>query len=316
MPSEAARAPLWIVPAPESRTITVRDGQSLWDIAVAWGITVETIAAANNLADVNVVKPGQRLVIPVADDPAARAKVAANAAKSVAAAKAAVSAKTAATPSAARAARASNRPASNSLTVRLGEGQTLWSLARTHGVSVDAIVDANGLANADRVRAGTRLVIPGRTAARAGRISTARVSARRAGEAFTNASTSAVRIARGFLWPARGQLTSRFGWRRWRHHDGIDIAAPYGSPIYAARPGRVVFAGWYYAYGRAVIIEHGDGVQTLYGHASKLLVGTGETVSQGQLIARVGTSGRSTGPHLHFEVRHNGRPVNPLRYMN
>jgi murein DD-endopeptidase MepM/ murein hydrolase activator NlpD len=193
----------------------------------------------------------------------------------------------------------------------------VWSLARTHGTSVDAIVAANGLRDAARVRAGTRLVIPGRTvASRPSRVSTVRVGAQRASDAFTKASTGAVRIARGFLWPARGQLTSRFGWRRWRHHDGLDIAAPYGSPIYAARPGRVIFAGWYHAYGRAVIIDHGDGVQTLYGHASRLLVQTGDRVSQGELIARVGSSGRSTGPHLHFEVRVKGQPVNPMRYMN
>jgi len=320
MVSEPARAQVWRAPdSSGSRTVTVRDGQTLWDIAVAWGITVETIAAANNLPDVNVVKPGQRLVIPTADDPAARAKVAANAATSVAAARAAARAKSAAVTSAAqrRAARTPGRSAANSVAVTLREGQTLWSLARAHGVSVDAIVAANGLKSADRVRAGTRLVIPGRTTvARPSRATSVRASAQRAGDAFTKASTSAVRIARGFLWPARGQLTSRFGWRRWRHHDGIDIAAPYGSPVYAARPGRVVFAGWYYAYGRAVIIDHGDGVQTLYGHASALLVQTGAPVGQGQLIARVGTSGRSTGPHLHFEVRHKGRPVNPMRYMN
>jgi murein DD-endopeptidase MepM/ murein hydrolase activator NlpD len=318
MSSEAARAQFWLPSGQASRTITVREGQSLWDIAVAWGITVETIAVANNLADANVVKPGQRLLIPVADDPAARAKVAANAARSVAAsAKSAPSSSAATSTTPRTAARASRRPAAGALTVRLSEGQTVWSLARAHGTSVDAIVAANGLRSADRVRAGTRLVIPGRTgASRLSRVSTMRAGAQRAGEAFTNASTGAVRIARGFLWPARGQLTSRFGWRRWRHHDGIDIAAPYGSPIYAARPGRVVFAGWYYAYGRAVIIDHGNGVQTLYGHASKLLASPGETVREGQLIARVGTSGRSTGPHLHFEVRHNGRAVDPMRYMD
>ena len=324
MSTEAARAKFWLPPASASRTITVRHGQSLWDIAVAWGITVETIAAANNLTDLNMVKPGQRLTVPVADDPAARAKVAANAAKSVAASAQPSAAKptaaklAAAKPATVRtAARPSSRPAARAHTVRLNDGQTLWSLARAHGTSVDAIVAANGLSNANRVRAGTRLTIPGRTAAsRPSRVSTARAGGQRASEAFTKASTGAVRIARGFLWPARGQLTSRFGWRRWRHHDGVDIAVPYGSPIYAARPGRVAFSGWYPAYGRTVIIDHGDGVQTLYAHASTLLVSAGETVRQGQLIARVGTSGRSTGPHLHFEVRRGGQPVNPMRYMN
>jgi murein DD-endopeptidase MepM/ murein hydrolase activator NlpD len=314
MSSESVRARLWFPTAPaESRTAVVRDGQSLWDIAAAWGVSVETIAAANDLANADLVRPGQKLLIPVADDPEARAKLAALSARAVVKAQ-----------PKSRGSSAGNgvRPAGakatgGSLVVTLGEGQTLWSLARAHGVSVDAIVEANGLADASRVRAGRQLVIPGRTAAAgSGRVTTARTSAQRAEEVFTKASSAAVRMARGFLWPARGQLTSRFGWRRWRHHDGIDIAAPYGSPIYAARPGRVIFAGWYYAYGRAVIIDHGDGVQTLYGHASQLLVSTGAAVGQGQLIARVGASGRATGPHVHFEVRVNGKVVNPMKYMN
>jgi len=110
-------------------------------------------------------------------------------------------------------------------------------------------------------------------------------------------------------------LTSRFGWRYRRHHDGIDLAAPHGTPIYAARAGRVVFAGWYYGYGRTVILDHGNGLQTLYGHASSLLVREGQQVERGQLIARVGCTGSCTGSHLHFEVRLRGRAVNPLGYL-
>lgn len=318
MSSEAARVQFWRPATPTAaRTVVVREGQSLWDIASAWGVSVETIAVGNGLANAEFVKPGQQLLIPVATDPGAPAKLAAQAAKAVVMAqpKAQVtSSKVQARGPRVRARISGPRP----LAVTLGEGQTLWSLARAHGTSVDAIVEANGLRDANRVRAGRRLVIPGRTASsRPSRVTTARVNAQRPGEAFTKAaSMTAVRIARGFLWPARGQLTSRFGWRRWRHHDGIDIAAPYGSPVYAARPGRVIFAGWYYAYGRAVIVDHGGGVQTLYGHASKLLVQTGQTVGQGQLIARVGASGRATGPHVHFEVRVNGKAVNPMRYIN
>ncbi|HEY6101838.1 MAG TPA: peptidoglycan DD-metalloendopeptidase family protein [bacterium] len=316
MSSESVRAQFWLPTAPEEpRTVVIKDGQSLWDIAAAWGVSVETIAAANNLPNVDLVRPGQKLLIPTADDPQARAKLAALAAKAVTKVQPKTQAAVAGTPT--RAPRAQTKPASGSLVVTLGEGQTLWSLARAHGTSVDALVEANGLADANRIRAGRRLVIPGHPAASApSRATTARVGAQRVGEAFTKASSTAVRIARGFLWPARGQLTSRFGWRRWRHHDGIDIAAPYGSPIYAARPGRVIYAGWYFAYGRAVIVDHGDGLQTLYGHASELLVRTGETVNQGELIARVGSSGRATGPHVHFEVRVNGKAVNPMRYMN
>ena len=327
MSSEAVRFQYWRPATPaEARTVVVRDGQSLWDIASAWGVSVQTIATANDLTNVDRVTPGQRLLIPATTDPGAPAKLAKAAAAKAAAVKAVASKPAVAQPKARVAASnvppkaptQARRSGAKSLTVTLGEGQTLWSLARAHGVSVGAIVEANGLRDANRVRAGSRLLIPGRSAvSRPSRVAAARGSAERAGEAFTKAaSTTAIRIARGFLWPARGQLTSRFGWRRVRHHDGIDIAAPYGSPIYAARPVRVIFAGWYYAYGRAVIVDHGDGVQTLYGHASQLLVRTGQTVGQGELIARVGASGRATGPHVHFEVRVNGKAVNPMRYMD
>lgn len=116
-------------------------------------------------------------------------------------------------------------------------------------------------------------------------------------------------------WPARGGLTSTFG-RRWRqHHDGIDIAADEGAPIHAARDGRVIYAGWNGGYGLAVIIAHGNGLQTLYGHASAIVVRPGQFVKAGQIVARVGSTGIATGAHLHFEFRINGRPVNPLRYL-
>ncbi len=116
-------------------------------------------------------------------------------------------------------------------------------------------------------------------------------------------------------WPARGGLTSGFGLRWREEHKGIDIAAVEGAPIYAARAGRIVVAGWFGSYGLTVVIDHGSGLQTLYAHASAVLVRPGQQVKVGQLVARVGTTGFSTGPHLHFEFRVNGHPVNPLRYL-
>ncbi len=115
--------------------------------------------------------------------------------------------------------------------------------------------------------------------------------------------------------PTRGRLTSRFGWRWGRKHEGIDIAARIGTPVQAADGGKVVFSGVRGGYGKFVIIDHGNGIKTCYGHNSKLLVSKGDRVYKGQKIAEVGSTGRSTGPHLHFEVRKNNVPVNPLNYV-
>ena len=122
-------------------------------------------------------------------------------------------------------------------------------------------------------------------------------------------------------WPADGEVTSPFGWRvhpifgTQRLHTGIDIGADYGDAIRAADGGVVIHADWMGGYGNAVIIDHGNGISTLYAHNSQLLVSEGQTVSKGQTVARCGSTGYSTGPHLHFEVRQNGSPVNPLNYL-
>ncbi|TMI99325.1 MAG: peptidase M23, partial [Bacillati bacterium ANGP1] len=120
-----------------------------------------------------------------------------------------------------------------------------------------------------------------------------------------------------FLWPTRGLFTSGFGMRRhplfgiWHLHTGVDIATAWGAPVLAAAEGRVIYAGWFGGYGKIVVIDHGEGMSTLYGHLSSLLVVAGDEVRRGQPVGRVGSTGFSTGPHLHFEVRVNGRPINP-----
>lgn len=122
-------------------------------------------------------------------------------------------------------------------------------------------------------------------------------------------------------YPSDGVITSDFGYRVHpilgyaRFHDGVDFGADYGSPIWAAKDGVVIFAGWYGGYGQAVIIDHGNNVTTLYGHTSEIYVSEGETVRRGQIIAAVGSTGLSTGPHLHFEVRLSGEPTNPMNYL-
>lgn len=120
----------------------------------------------------------------------------------------------------------------------------------------------------------------------------------------------------GFTWPAAGKLTSRFG-RRWgRIHKGIDIAGPVGTPIIAAADGVVTVAGWSSGYGKLVELRHSDGTITRYGHNSQLSVSAGQIVRQGQQVAAMGSTGRSTGSHLHFEIHPSGgRAVNPIAYL-
>ena len=126
---------------------------------------------------------------------------------------------------------------------------------------------------------------------------------------------------RNFILPFPGykQISSTFGWRTLRgranNHKGIDFAGAYGSTVRASYSGTVVLAGWYGGYGKAVIIDHGSGYQTVYGHNSSLAVKVGDYVTQGQTIAYVGSTGNSTGPHCHFEVRVNGTAVNPWKYL-
>ena len=121
--------------------------------------------------------------------------------------------------------------------------------------------------------------------------------------------------AAGLVWPVSGSVTSGYGTRWGRMHEGIDIAAPSGTPIAAAAAGTVIYAGWMGGYGNLVVLDHGNGLATAYGHQSSIAVANGQTVAQGQVVGYVGSTGHSTGPHLHFEVRVNGAPVDPLGYL-
>lgn len=124
-----------------------------------------------------------------------------------------------------------------------------------------------------------------------------------------------------FIWPVNGVITSPYGYRTHPifgttiYHSGIDIGVDYGTPVHAADSGVVVEAGWISGYGYAVVIDHGNGLSTLYGHNESLNVSSGQSVSQGQVIAYAGSTGNSTGPHVHFEVRSNGDPVDPSAYL-
>lgn len=128
-------------------------------------------------------------------------------------------------------------------------------------------------------------------------------------------SPSGVVGTTGYIWPRCATVTSEYG-RRWgRMHQGIDIDGDTGHPIYASKAGTVIFAGWSNGYGNLVLVSHGDGVVTAYAHQSAFAVRDGQRVSQGQRIGSIGNTGNSTGPHLHFETRVNGTPVNPRRFL-
>jgi murein DD-endopeptidase MepM/ murein hydrolase activator NlpD len=134
------------------------------------------------------------------------------------------------------------------------------------------------------------------------------------------AHTPIVASVQTFTWPIQGRLTSMYGRRNISvggntFHAGVDVAAPSGTPIAASKAGTVVKAGWGGAYGYVVYIDHGDGSQTRYGHMSQINVAVGRYVNQHNVIGLVGTTGASTGPHLHFEIRFEGRSVDPLGYL-
>lgn len=121
--------------------------------------------------------------------------------------------------------------------------------------------------------------------------------------------------ASGFIWPVNGPVTSGYGLRWGRMHEGVDIGVGFGTPIRAAASGTVSHAGWLGGYGNLVVVEHGGGLATAYAHQQRIYVSVGQAVSQGEALGEVGSTGNSTGPHLHFEVRVNGSAVDPLGYL-
>jgi murein DD-endopeptidase MepM/ murein hydrolase activator NlpD len=135
------------------------------------------------------------------------------------------------------------------------------------------------------------------------------------GSTDASSSSPTTAPAGGFIWPVSGPITSPFGMRWGTLHPGIDIGVPTGTPIHAAAAGTVIYCGWMSGYGNLVMIDHGGNLATLYGHQSSIAATCGETVSQGQVIGYSGCTGFCTGPHVHFEIRVNGVPVDPLGYL-
>ena len=191
------------------------------------------------------------------------------------------------------------------------KGQTLYRIALAYEIDLEVLRRANHIRDPSKIKEGMQLWIPG-----ASRVRTLPKASSHSRSAKKK-KTPTVKSRRGILiWPTKGTLTSSFGKRNGRKHEGIDIAAPKGTPIYSAADGKVVFSGWGpTGYGKMVIIKHQHHLTTVYAHNSKILVKKGVRVKQGQKISLMGSTGRSTGPHLHFEVRNDTEPKNPIKYL-
>ncbi|WP_156204462.1 peptidoglycan DD-metalloendopeptidase family protein [Candidatus Syntrophocurvum alkaliphilum] len=198
-------------------------------------------------------------------------------------------------------------PYSRSRVHVVGKGETMWEIADRYGVRVDKILQANTDKSPTRLRVGDRLIIPDSSYKLA--------STNNNSVATASTSRGVTTASSGMGWPLVGTITSPYGWRNSGFHHGLDIAGNIGDPIRAATSGTVSFVGYKSLYGNTVIIDHPNGRSTLYAHASTFHVQNGQQVGQGDIIAEVGVTGRTTGPHVHFEVRKNGNTYDPLNYL-
>ena len=191
------------------------------------------------------------------------------------------------------------------------KGETIYRIARTYGIEVRDLMEVNDIGDPRQLLVGMELFVPGALRP----LDVPPLPPGAIPEPEPEAMPRAPPANPTLRWPLQGVLYSRFGVRQGQRHDGIDIAAPEGTPVVAAAEGTVVYAGRQAGYGAIVILRHGNGLVTLYAHNSAILVKEGDRVAAGTSIARVGQSGRTSGPHLHFEVREGTRPRNPLFYL-
>lgn len=187
------------------------------------------------------------------------------------------------------------------------KGDSLDKIAKKYSSTTDEIIEVNKLASKDDITVGQKITIPG------GKVpATPTYTTYPYAKTQGNIPPSARGVAGKMVWPTSWKvITQYFGWR----HTGLDIDGDYSSPIYAADAGYIERVGWGTGYGNMIIINHGNGVKTLYGHMSKFFVTKGQSVAKGQTLGMMGTTGRSTGTHLHFEVIISGKKMNPLSYI-
>lgn len=277
------------------KSYMIAKGDSLWSIANSQNIEVDTLIGSNSFKSSSRLRPGATLRIPNQDG----------------------------------------------IFYTMKKGDTIEAVAKRYGVSKTKLRQVNINVDTANLSTGDEIFLPGAKPDgllehKKEEVKVAEVKKNEKTSKTTSAKTAknerqtvriprsevAVRNTGAFRWPIMGRINSPFGWRyhpitkRRDFHTGIDIKANRNDPIKAAAPGRVVYSGWMGGYGKVLVIEHHNGQSSLYAHCSSLLVGKGENVSSGKLIAKIGTTGRSTGPHLHFEIRNGNSPVNPIKYLN
>ncbi|MEF3694727.1 MAG: LysM peptidoglycan-binding domain-containing protein [Candidatus Cloacimonadota bacterium] len=281
---------------PEDFYHTVVQGEGLYRIAVNSSITLAELLRFNGFADTNVpLNPGDRLLIkdPATATPGTQSPLATQPETPIA------------MPTLPQL-RAATPAQGDTVVVEqvyiVQRGDTLYRIATNNGVSVDDLKARNNLSS-NEIRVGQRLYIvgtpPSRPVTRAPQVQ----------------ESETERLRSDLARPVEGRVTSRYGIRNGRPHKGIDIAARTGTPIFAVLAGTVVYSGVQGGYGNVIVIEHPDFVMTIYAHNERNLVSVGDVVTKGQQIATVGSTGDSTGPHLHFEYRIKGKPINPERVL-
>jgi len=258
---------------------TVREGDTPSTIAARFGVSTNTIMWANGISDGDVIKTGDILIIlPV-----------------------------------------------TGILHEVKKGDDLSTIAKKYDVKVEDVAKENHISDSANLKIGQKLIVPdGYISTRSSNpVIVAQAPDENPAADETNADQiptpppaeekpSTQKNEGGFIWPTvTKRLSQYFGW----NHTGIDIPNRALPPVFAAKSGKVAFSGWLGGYGHLIIIDHGNSTRTYYAHLSQDFVKAGDSVTQGETIGHIGTTGRSTGPHLHFEIRKNGKPTNPLSYF-
>ncbi len=201
----------------------------------------------------------------------------------------------------------------------IGKGQTLWRIAKVYNVDLQDIAEANNITDTRQIEVGQKIFIPGAERVLEVKPYTAKGQGSRVKgqQDDKGEKEDKITLEKGrFIWPVNGEVTSGFGIRNGQKHNGIDISAPAGADIVAADDGEVIYSdNGMRGYGNLIILQHKDKFVTIYGHNKENLVSVGKNVKKSELIARVGNSGNSTGYHLHFEIRRDTKPRNPIFFL-